>query len=362
MGLYKRKDSHFYWMSFQVDGKRFSESTGTANRKLAEQIHAKRLTDIIEGKWFNKTTIPDISMSEVLDRFLKEVSPNLAPSTDFRNNQVVKKLKVFFADTLLKDVSVSLVSKYKAACLEKEYSKDTILKELTVLRRVFNVAIQEWELCKENPVSKVLRTLGKIDNKRVRYLSADELQRLIVALPSWLRPIVTIARHTGLRRRNILELKWSEVDMGRKVIMIPKTKNGEAIGIPLTETAIKTLSEVQRIRHLHSPFVFCDSNGKPLSPFRVSMSFKRATERAKIENLRFHDLRHDFASGLVQSGVPIHTVKELLGHKDLRMTIRYSHLSPENLRDAINVLDNREKCYVSATFEKEKRLAGQLTS
>ncbi len=150
--------------------------------------------------------------------------------------------------------------------------------------------------------------------------------------------------------------------MGKKVIMILRTKNGEAIGIPLTDTAIKTLSEVQRIRHLHSPYVFCDSNGKPYSLFRVSMSFKRTTERAKIENLRFHDLRYDFASGLVQSGVPIHTVKELLEHKDLRMTIRYSHLSPENLRDAVNVLDNREKCYVFATFEKEKRLANTLSS
>jgi len=358
MGLYKRKDSKFHWMSFQVDGKRLSESTGTANKKLAEQIHAKRLTEITEGKWFNKTAISDVAMSEVLDRYMKEVSPNLAPSTDFRNSQVVKKFKAFFGDTLLKDVSTSLVSKYKAICLEKEYSKDTILKELNVLRRVFNVAIQEWELCKENPVSKVLRTLGKTDNKRVRYLSAEELQRLTVALPSWLRPIVTIARHTGLRRRNILELKWSEVDLGRRVIMIPKTKNGEAIGIPLNQIALKTLSEVQRVRHLLSPYVFCDREGKPLSPFRVSMSFKRAKERAKIENLRFHDLRHDFASGLVQSGVPIHTVKELLGHKDLRMTIRYCHLSPENLREAVNVLDNRDKCYVSATVEKEKRLAG----
>ncbi len=92
------------------------------------------------------------------------------------------------------------------------------------------------------------------------------------------------------------------------------------------------------------------------------MAFKRTTERAEIQNLRFHDLRHDFASNLVQSGVDIYTVKELLGHKDLRMTIRYSHLAPENLRNAVNVLDAKEAGYVSVTFEKEKRLAGSLTS
>jgi integrase len=362
MGLYRRKDSQFYWLTFRIKGKKVFESTGTANRKLAERIHAKRLTELSEGKWFGKATISDVTIAEVLDRYMKEVSPHLAPSTDFRNSQVVKTLKAFFSNTLLRDVTSSVVSRFKASRLEKSYSRDTIHKELNVLRRVFNVAIQEWELCKENPVSKVFRTLGKIDTNRVRYLSAIELQTLTVALPAWLRPIVTIARDTGLRRKNILELTWSQVDLGRNVIMIPKTKNGEAIGIPLTLTAIKVLSEAQRIRHLNSPYVFCDNQGKPYSPFRVSMSFKRATERARIENLRFHDLRHDFASRLVQSGVPIFTVKELLGHKDLRMTTRYSHLSPENLREAVSVLDKKESGYVLVTVEKEERLANVLTS
>jgi site-specific recombinase XerD len=83
------------------------------------------------------------------------------------------------------------------------------------------------------------------------------------------------------------------------------------------------------------------------------MAFKRACKRAKRENLRFPDLRHDFASGMRQSGVDIQVNKELLGHKDLRMTLRYSHLSPENLRAAVNVLDAREQLR-SATFEKER--------
>lgn len=354
MGLYKRKDSQFYWMGFRINGKKVSESTGTTNKKLADQIHAKRLVEIAEGKWFGKVATPNVTMAEVLARYLKEVSPNLSPTTDQRNVQMVKNLEAFLGNSLIKDVTPSLVSRYKANRLEKDYSKDTIVRELGLLRRVFNIAIQEWELCKENPVSKVLRTLGKVDNKRVRYLSPQELQRLTVALPSWMRPIVTIARHTGLRRSNILELTWPQVDLSRRAIIIPKTKNGSPIGIPLTETAVDTLTEVQKVRHLHSPYVFCDQEGKPYSPYRVSVAFKRATKRAAIENLRFHDLRHHFASSLVQSGIDIHRVKELLGHKDLRMTIRYCHLSPENLSDAVKVLDVRERGYVLATLEKEK--------
>lgn len=362
MGLYKRKDSQFYWMTFRYNGKKVFESTGTANKKLAERIHAKWLTEIEEGRWFEKAAISDITVAEVMDKYMKEVSPSLAPSTDFRNSQIVKNLKAFFGDTPLKDVTPAVVSSYKAACLEKEYSRETILRELELLRRIFNIAIQEWELCRDNPVPKALKTLGKIDNKRVRYLSADELQRLTVALPSWLRPIVTIARHTGLRRRNILELTWQQVDLGRKVIAIPKTKNGSAIGIPLNETAIKTLAEVQRIRHLHSPYVFCESDGKQYTRDKVSMAFIRACKRAQIENMRFHDLRHDFASNLTQSGIDINRVRELLGHKDLRMTLRYCHLAPENLSEAVKVLDKKESGYVLVTDAKEKRIANSLTS
>jgi integrase len=359
MGLYKRKDSQFYWMAFRVNGRKISMSTETTNRKLAERIHAKRLTDIAEGKWFDKVTVPDVTMAEVLDRYMKEVSPTLAPTTDFRNSQMVKNLKAFSGDILFKDVTSSIVSKYKAVCLEKGYSSETILRELGLLRRIFNIAIDEWGLCKENPVPKALKTLGRIDNKRVRYLSPDELQKLTLVLPSWLRTIVTIARHTGLRRGNLLDLTWSQVNLDRKAIIIPKTKNGSPIGIPLTQTAIKNLSDVQRVRHLNSPYVFCDTEGKRYSREMVSVAFKRATKRAGIDNFRFHDLRHDFASNLVQGGIDINTVKDLLGHKDLRMTVRYCHLTPENLSDAVKVLDEkeskRESGYVLATFEKEKR-------
>ena len=204
---------------------------------------------------------------------------------------------------------------------------------------------------------KALRTLGSVDNKRVRYLSGEELQTLFVALPCWLRPLVRLARHTGLRRGNLLELTRQQVDFKRRLLTIPRTKNGEPIGIPLTETAMKTLTELQRVRHLHSPYVFCDPEGKSFSPDRVSVAFGRACKRAEILDLRFHDLRHDFASSLVQEGVSIYTVKELLGHKDLRMTNRYCHLSPEVLREAVGVLDAREKRLHFGDSGKEKGVA-----
>ena len=106
---------------------------------------------------------------------------------------------------------------------------------------------------------------------------------------------------------------------------------------------------------LNSAFVFCGRDGKPYTPSQVSSAFKRATRKAGIESLRFHDLRHDFASNLVQAGIDIYTVKELLGHKDLRMTVRYCHLAPENLRDAVRVLDKRKLVTFWLHLRKIKR-------
>jgi integrase len=296
-------------------------------------------------------------MAEVIEKYLREVSPHLSPTTHSRNKQICNNLKEFLGQYLLGDISPSLLSQYKVKRLEKGYRRETILREFGLLRRIFNIAIEEWELCKENPVRKVLRTLGRADNKRVRYLTSEEIQRLMQAFPGWLKPIIVLARHTGLRRGNLLELKWEQVNLSKRLIVVSRTKNGEPIGIPLSETACRTLSELQRVRYLHSPFVFCDREGKSYSPYKVSVAFKRACKRANINDLRFHDLRHDFASNLVQSGVDIYTVRELLGHKDLRMTVRYCHLAPENLRHAVSVLDAKESGYSLVTVgENEKGL------
>jgi integrase len=319
-------------------------------RAIMKLLTVKDVAEILNAKI---STI--YSWAEVIERYLREVSPHLSPATHSRNEQMCNNLKEFLGQCLLGDVSPSLLSQYKARKLEKGYRRETILREFGLLRRIFNIAIEEWELCKENPVRKALKTLGRADNKKVRYLTSEEIPRLMQALPGWLKPVVILARHTGLRRGNLLDLTWEQVNLSKKLIVVSRTKNGEPIGIPLSETASRTLTELQRVRYLHSPFVFCDRDGKSHTPFKVSVAFKRACKKAEIHDLRFHDLRHDFASNLVQSGVDIYTVRELLGHKDLRMTVRYCHLAPENLRKAVSVLDARESGYSLVTVgEKEK--------
>lgn len=333
MGLYRR--GKFFWFSIKYQGKRIQESFKTDNRKLAVKLYAKVLTDIVEGKYFDKPK--DIPINEVIDRYIKEVSPMLSPTSHERNIQVAAHFKFMFNGCLIKDVSTPLLSQYKAERLQK-VMPSTVRKELAFLRRVFSIAIDEWELCKENPVRKVLKSL-KVDDERVRYVTPEEAQCLRVTLPAWLKPIVIIASQTGLRQGNILQLTMPQLNFKLDLIIVPKTKNGKPVAVPMTGIVRETLLIVLQERSIASPYVFCDEFGRPHSGKKVSMSFKRACERAGIRDLRFHDLKHDFATALVQAGVDLYRVQKLCGHKDQRMTQRYAHLLPETLREAIKAIE-----------------------
>ena len=129
------------------------------------------------------------------------------------------------------------------------------------------------------------------------------------------------------------------MDLKSGFLSIPETKNGEPLYVPLNETAVRAIESLPKVRRLGSPWLVCSAGGQRYTGAQVSMAFRRAVGKAGISGLRFHDLRHDFASRLVQHGVDIYRVKGLLGHKDLRMTARYAHLSPENLK-AVRVIDD----------------------
>ncbi len=350
MGLYRR--GKIFWYAIRYQGTRIQESLGTDNKKLAEKLYAKVLTDLIEGRYFDKPK--DITMNEVIDRYMKEFSPMLSATSHERNSLSASHIKSAIGGYLIGDARPSVISQYKAERLQKVLPS-TVRKELTFLRRVFNIAIDEWELCRENPVRKVMKSL-KADDSRVRYVSSDEAERLRFTLHKWLKPIVVIAAQTGLRKGNIVELTVPQLDFNKNLIIVPKTKNGDPVCVPMTEIVRNTLLRVLQERKVASPYVFCDEFGQPHSGRKVSMAFKRACERAGIKNLRFHDLRHDFATALVQAGVDLYRVQRLCGHKDQRMTQRYAHLLPESLREAIKVIDSKGTATIllqSGATEKE---------
>lgn len=191
---------------------------------------------------------------------------------------------------------------------------------------------------------EILKRIRKVkllpeNNRRLRYLSIEESQRLVDSCDNHLRPIVITALNTGMRKDEILGLKWDNVDLKAGFILLNQnqTKNSERKEIPINQTLRETLQSVPKQDNIL--FVFYN----PLTGTRyddIKRSFNSALKRVDIRDFRFHDLRHTFASHLVMAGIDLTTVKELMGHKDFKMTLRYAHLAPSHKVKAVDILDN----------------------
>ncbi len=154
-----------------------------------------------------------------------------------------------------------------------------------------------------------------------------------------------------MRQNEILSLKWSQVDLFRLTATLIETKNKEKRTIPLNQTVFEILKSKDKVRSI-SGYVFTSQAGTKLDARNLLRTFYAARKKADLEDVRFHDLRHTFATRLVQAGINLYVVKELLGHKTLTMTMRYAHHYPESLRHGVEVLD--KKCYNSATVDIKK--------
>ena len=224
---------------------------------------------------------------------------------------------------------------------------DTADKDLGVLKAFFNWCIDRG-LAASNPVRRV--KFFHSNNERIRYLLDEEWDRLRTAAaalegrsPSLVDKMV-LARNTGLRRANLFRAHWAWVDWLNRVIRVPRTKNNLAHAVPLNDTAYVTLKRLYAGRDLEldSEYIFVHPrdarhSGKPV--LDVKNAFHTALKEAAIDNFTWHDFRHDYASRLVMAGVSLRAVAELLGHRGLRMVMRYAHLSPGYLSDEVKKLD-----------------------
>jgi integrase len=331
MGLYKR--GSVWWMSFVYSGKQYQKTTKTENKKQAQRIYDKIKYEIAEGIWFDRLPGEEKTFREMMEKFETEhVSQKRAVRTVKGH---IKNLNLFFGDCIVSKITPAMINEFKNKKRKEGASNSTINRYLATLKKAFNLAVREWEWVRENLVLRV--SMEKEPPGRVRYLSEEEFQRLCDACSEWLKSIVLTAYHTGMRKENILSLKWGQVDLFRKVITLEHTKNDERHGIPINNTLMETFLSLSKVRHLHSSYVFCHKNGERF--YEIKRGFKKALREAGIEDFRFHDLRHCFASSLVQKGVDPYQVQRLLGHKSQAMTQRYAHLAPENLRSAVLKLD-----------------------
>jgi len=202
-----------------------------------------------------------------------------------------------------------------------------VKRELSFMRQLFNKAINEWDddwggYFKNNPLNPVRKVIrGVKDVERVRYVMPEEAQRLRFTIPAWIRPVVIVGCQTGLRVGNLVNLATWEVDFHNDRINIvgEKMKNGKPFTMKITSVVKTTLMDVIRARKVVGPYIFCDAKGEPYSVRAVSMAFHRSCEKAGVKDLHFHDLRHDFATLLVNSGATLYQVQHQLGQGDPRM-------------------------------------------
>jgi integrase len=261
------------------------------------------------------------------------------------NNHLIPQ----FGALKLNEITPFAIHEFVSQKLCAGYKPSYCNRFLVLLGFCFNLAMK-WEISgvNKNPVKAI--PLLKFNNKIERFLKEDECERLLLAIENSVNPLlryfVPLALMTGARKRELLDAKWEDFDFERKVWVIPMTKSGRPRHVPLIPEVVFLLHRLREALPklmsqqllLEIPWVL--PNPKTGKPFKtIFNSWNTARHEAGVEDLRIHDLRHSFASALVNNGVPIYDVQKLLGHQDVRTTERYSHLAPERLRaSAANVV------------------------
>ncbi|MBE9528525.1 MAG: site-specific integrase, partial [Proteobacteria bacterium] len=277
------------------------------------------------------------TFDEMIDKYLSEYSISKTENGQIRDKSIAKGLCAFFGSYRLREVTPPLIVDYKAKRRKDGVKPSTIERELCLMKRAFNLAVREWEWVDKNPNHRVSKE--RYNNTIDRWLSFEEEKRLLRACPDWLQLIVIFALNTGMRQGEILDLRWSYVDLSRRTATVMRSKNGERRTLPLNEQALEVLRAKGKVRHLKNDYVFASQTGTRVIKRNLARAFSQAREKAVVEEFRFHDLRHTFATRLAHAGVDLYTVAKLLGHKDIRMTQRYAHHSVESLRSGVDVLD-----------------------
>lgn len=314
-------------------GKRIRKAVGN-DKKIALAVLKKIEVELIENKHLDIKKNQKIKFSEFSKYFLETYSKVNKRSWE-RDQLSISHLDKFFGGKFLFEIGSKEIEEYKRKRLEEGIKVSTLNRELACLRTILYKAV-EWGYLNENP-PKI--KMFKENNQRVRYLTEREANLLINTAPEPLRSIIIVALNTGMRQGEILNLKWKDIDFKERIITVWETKSKEKRYIPMNEVVLQTLLNIDR--NPESEYVF---NGeipnRPVSASHITHLFKRIVRQLGIDDFRFHDLRHTFASWLVMKGVNLKTVQELLGHKDQRMTLRYSHLSPEVKKLAVDILDS----------------------
>jgi integrase len=317
MSVFKRDNS--WWIDFTTpNGERIRHSARTADRQLAEEYHDRLKTRYWEIQRLGVK--PERSWQEAVIRWIKE--------TDHKADHHNDVAKLRWLDQHLGHLNLSQINRETidkvAAIKRKDASASTANHYLALIRAILRRARDDWEWIDHVPKVR----LFPITDRRVRWITQDEASRLLFELPTHLRDMAAFTLATGLRQSNVSYLRWDQVDMQRCTAWIhhDQAKARRAIAVPLNADA---LSVLKRRHGQHDEWVFT-YNGKPVERCSTK-AWYAALERAGIENFRWHDLRHTWASWHVQAGTSMQELMELGSWRSFEMVHRYAHLASDHL-------------------------------
>jgi integrase len=340
MSLYRRKDSPYWWVKLppiRGESKPLQQGTGTADRREAQEVHDR----LAHSRWEQARlgVKPRHDWQEAAERWLLETKHKATHGDDIAK---LRWLHPYLGDKHLDEIDRTLIDRIKFD-REKIATAGTTNRYLALIRAILRRACNEWEWSERVPKFKLFREA----EGRVRSLTQAELAKLIKELPEHLADMALFSVAAGLRQANVKGLEWKYVDLERKHAWIPgsKHKNGKPHSVPLNEMALAVLRK-QLGKHPARVFTF---RGEPLGHVNTK-AWTSALERAGIEDFRWHDLRHTFATWHRQAGTPTHELQRLGGWKTGAMVERYAHVAPEALQGAANRLDTYGG-YVAATPE-----------
>ena len=337
--IYQRKTKtgtiRWYLDYKDANGERIQKVAPLAtNQDEAAYALREEVTREFDAEYRIRRETEKISFPDFSAMFLEEYSKIWKKSWKSDQSYLQANLIPFFHERQMVNIRQADIEKYIVHRKKEGVEDSTVNRELACLRKMFNKAM-DWGYLEKNPVARI-QFFSEKNNMKERVLTEDEEKRLLNSCNSVLNPILITALQTGMRRGEILSLRWSDVDIDQKEITLSNTKSGRSRVIPINNELLDVFYQLLREK-VSDIWVFLNPRTK--EPFKdVKKSFHGACARAGIKNLRFHDLRHTFASRLVQRGVDLITVKDLLGHSSVRITERYTHSNKSLKAEAVGRL------------------------
>lgn len=327
MGIYRRPDSPYWWYVFyhEESGRkaRFSGSTGATDKRVAQEVYIHKRNSHIRDEVRGRP--PEIRFREWVPKYWDLHGQTLRAKETVRSR--LKRILAAFGDKCFQDISTVDIQRFYNELL-KVVSPLTANHYLALIRSIFNRAKAWGDFVGENPVRNVRKQ--KVPGFRLRFLSREEMERLLSVCDQRIRPILMCALTTGMRLGEIGSLTWERVDLDTDTIYILESKSGKPREIPVSPSLRKTLLEL--------------GPGDAGLVFRVPRItlrrlFQRTLKAAKIQGFRFHDLRHTFASHFIMKTADLPALQAILGHQSPVMTQRYAHLAKSHLARNMQIFD-----------------------